>query len=228
MLSLNFKNPPLPNPPAQFDAQYIRQMIRVLEIYFDQLDAWNVQVYNALTGGSGGTGIIFPHIAASDSTDQYAGGDNTPTIVAFDTLDSGYGWTLNSPGSATADFAGVYKITYSLQFVNTANAIHSAVVWMKVNGNEIPNSATEFSIPARKSALVPSYVAGYSEVTFEVAAGDEIELYWATDKAYSTTGPIDGVYIFHDTAKTVAGGAPYDRPAIPSAIGSITFVSAIP
>jgi len=48
-LSINFKNSPLPNPPAEFDAQYIRQMIRVLEIYFNQLNAWNVQVYNAFT-----------------------------------------------------------------------------------------------------------------------------------------------------------------------------------
>lgn len=224
--SLNFKNAPLPNPPAEFDAQYIRQMIRVLEIYFDQLDAWNGQIYNSVTASPGSSMITFPHIAASDSTDQVAGGNNTPTVVEWNTLDSGYGWTLNSPGSATADFPGVYKITYSLQFVNTANAIHSAVVWMKVNGNDVANSATEFSIPARKSASIPSYVAGYSEITFEVAAGDEIELYWATDLAGNPTTPTDGVYIFHDTAKTVAGGAPYDRPAIPSAIGSITFVSA--
>ena len=59
-LSLNFKNSPLPNPPAQFDAQYIRQMIRVLEIYFDQSDAWNLQLYNALTGVTGNN-IVLPH-----------------------------------------------------------------------------------------------------------------------------------------------------------------------
>lgn len=221
-LSLNFKNSPLPNPPAEFDAQYIRQMIRVLEIYFDQLDAWNLQVYNALTGVSP-SGIVFPHIAASDSTDQIAGGNDTPTVVEWNTLDSGYGWTLNSPGSATAAYAGVYKITYSLQFVNTANAIHSAVVWMKVNNNDVANSSTEFSVPARKSALVPSYVAAYSEITFEVDAGDEIELYWATDLAGNPTTPTDGIYMFHDAAQTV----PYARPAIPSAIGSITWVSAL-
>ena len=221
-LSLNFKNSPLPNPPAEFDAQYIRQMIRVLEIYFDQLDAWNLQVYNALTGTSP-SGIVFPHIAASDSTDQVAGGNDTPTVVEWNTLDSGYGWTLNSPGSATAAYAGIYKITYSLQFINTANAIHSAVVWMKVNNNDVANSSTEFSVPARKSALVPSYVAAYSEITFEVAAGDEIELYWATDLAGNPTTPTDGIYMFHDAAQTV----PYARPAIPSAIGSITWVSAL-
>lgn len=34
-----FKAPPLPNAPAQYDPQYIRQLIRVLEIYFSQLDS---------------------------------------------------------------------------------------------------------------------------------------------------------------------------------------------
>ena len=222
--SLNFKNSPLPNPPPDFDAQYIRQFIRTLEIYFDQLDAWNNQIYNSVTASLGSSMITFPHIAVSDSTDQYAGGDNTPTVVNFNTLDSGYGWTLNSPGSATADFAGIYTIRYSLQFINTANTIHYATVWMQVNGADVANSSTIFHVPARKSATAgqEGYAVGYSEVTFEVAAGDEIELYWATDKAYSTTGPVNGVYIFHDAAQTT----PYNRPAIPSVIGSITFVSA--
>lgn len=47
---LNFKNAPLPNPGPQYDPQYVRQVIRVLELYFDQLNAWNLQVYNALQG----------------------------------------------------------------------------------------------------------------------------------------------------------------------------------
>ena len=34
-----FRAAPLPNPPAQYDAQYIRQVIRVLETYFSQLDS---------------------------------------------------------------------------------------------------------------------------------------------------------------------------------------------
>jgi hypothetical protein len=219
-LALNFKNAPLPIPPIEYSPEHFRQLIRVLEIYFNQLNAWNLQVYNALSGASPNQ-IVFPHIAASDSTDQVAGGNNTPTVVEWNTLDSGFGWTLNSPGSATADYAGIYKITYSLQFVNTANAIHSAVVWLKVNNVDVANSSTEFSVPARKSAGVPSYVAAYSEVTFDVAAGDEIELYWATDLAGNPTTPTDGIYIFHDAAQTT----PYARPAIPSAIGSITFVS---
>lgn len=39
MALTKFRASPLPNPPAQYDPQYIRQMIRVLETYFSQLDS---------------------------------------------------------------------------------------------------------------------------------------------------------------------------------------------
>ena len=229
-----FRAAPLPNPPFEYDAQYIRQLIRVLEVYFDQLDSKTpnfAQSYRAdnFYGGlfSGdGYGLKLPHISASDSTDQVATGNNTATIVKWNTLESGYGWTLDSPGSATADYAGVYTIRYSLQFINTANAVHYATVWLKVNNVDVANSASIFTVPARKSASPgeEGYVVGYSEATFTVAVGDEIELYWATDLAGNPTTPTNGVYIFHDAAQV----SPFARPAIPSAIGSISFVSAIP
>jgi len=211
--------PSLPIAKADYSQQYYDQYSNVLRLYFNQIDNFT----RALTASNGGSALSFPHIAASDSTDQVATGNNTPTVVNWNTLDSGLGWTLNAPGSATAGFSGVYTIRYSLQFVNTANAIHNATVWLKVNNVDLANSSTAFSIPARKSAGSPSYVAGYSEVTFEINAGDEIKLYWATDLAGNPTTPTDGVYIYHDAAQTV----PYARPAIPSAIGSITFVSAV-
>lgn len=45
-----FRASPLPNPPSQYDPQYLRQVIRVLETYFSQLDsraANNAQQYSA-------------------------------------------------------------------------------------------------------------------------------------------------------------------------------------
>ena len=47
-----FRAAPLPNPPSQYDAQYLRQVIRVLETYFSQLDsraANNAEKYTADT-----------------------------------------------------------------------------------------------------------------------------------------------------------------------------------
>ena len=227
MIGKNFVAPALPLPPQQYDSLSFMNLIKVLRLYFNLNDNYTSNVIlDALNGGVGGNGITFPHIAASDSTDQIAGGNNTATGVKWNTLESGFGWTLNSPGSATAAVAGVYRITFSLQFINTANAIHYATVWLKVNNVDVANSASIFTVPARKSASPgeEGYVLGYSEATFSVDVGDEIELYWATDLAGDPTVPTTGVYMFHDAAQT----SPFARPAIPSAIGSITYVSAVP
>jgi len=210
------KAPNLVLPTKDYVVNSEEQFRNQLRLYFNTLDA----VTQGLLDPNGGSALSFPHIAASDSTDQVAGGDDTPTVVKWNTLDSGLGWTLNSPGSATAQYDGVYTIRYSLQFANTENAVHDAAVWLQVNGTDVPRSTTNFSVPARKSAGVYSYVCGYSEATFSVVAGDEIELYWATDQAYES-GVQDGIYIYADAGQST----PYTRPAIPSAIGSITFVS---
>ena len=227
MADLNLRPSKAPNlltAPTQYGQDYQEQLNNTLRLYFNQVD----NVNGTLLSPNGGHYLEFPHICASDSTDQYAAGNDTPTVVAWNTLDSGSGFTLAPPGTATAEVSGVYKITYSAQLANTANAPHDAVFWLKVDAGsgfvDVPNSATIFTLPARKSAGVPSYVAAYSEVTFSVNGGDKIELWWATDQAYNPVGPIDGVYILHDTAQTV----PYARPAIPSVIGSITFVSRLP
>jgi hypothetical protein len=219
MAMLGFRAPALPLPKNEYQREQFDQLVRSLRIYFNQLDS-TTPLQNDFYIGRGNR-LVFPHIAASDSTDQVAGGNNTATVVKWDTLESGFGWTLNSPGSATAEYAGVYTIRYSLQFINSSNAIHFATVWLKVNNTDVANSATIFAVPAAKNNTTPSYVAAYSEVTFAVDAGDEIELYWATDLAGNPTTPTDGIYIFHDAAQTT----PFARPAIPSAIGSISFVS---
>lgn len=213
-----FVAPALPTAPIDYDQRRDDQLNYSLRLYFNLLDNYLATISGPLGGGVLG----IPHIAASDSTDQYAGGDDTPTVVAWSTLDSGNGFTLAAPGTATCEISGVYKITYSVQLANTDGAAHDATFWLKVNTANVANSSTIFTLPARKSAGVPSYVAGYSEVTFTVNAGDDIELYWATNQA-ATSGGTTGVYIFHDVAQT----SPYSRPAVPSVIGSITFVSAL-
>lgn len=224
MLTKKFAAPNLPLPDDEYNRTQQDEINRVLRLYFNNLDAYLVNtILGALNGGEGENGITFPHIAASDSTDQYAGGNNTPTVVNWNTLDSGYLWTLNAPGSATAAVAGVYTIRYSLQLANSDNVIHDAAVWVRVNNVDVANTTTIFSVNARKSVGDPTYLAIYSEATFDMTVGDEVELYWATDQA-ATSGGGTGIYIHHDPAQV----SPYVRPAIPSAIGSITYVSALP
>jgi hypothetical protein len=218
------KAPNLLIAPVEYSQQYIDQLNNALRLYFNQIDNGMA----AMLSGTGGSNLSLPYIAASDNTDQLATASDTPTVVTWSTLEGGNGFTLAAPGSATAQASGIYKITYSLQLTNTDNAAHDAAVWLKVNTGsgfvDVPNSTTIFTVPARKSAGVFSYVCAYSEAVFTLNAGDVLELYWATNQAYDTSPATDGIYIEHLAAQTV----PYVRPAVPSAIGSITFISRLP
>ena len=215
--------PNLPLGTDQYERRYQDQFTNVLRLYFNQLQ----NAFAELFGPDGGKYVAFPHIAASDNAVQYATAANTPTIVQWSTLDAGSGFTLNSNNTATARISGVYKITYSLQFANNDNAIHDAIVWLRINGSastdDVPNSTTIFTLQARKSALLPNFVCGYSEVVFELKGGDSVGLWWGTDQA-ATSGGATGIYIDYRAAQT----SPMAYPAVPSAIGSITFVSALP
>ena len=214
------KAPNVPIAPVDYRQAYLDQLSNVLRLYFNQIDNFGAGLINT----SGGGGLSFPFIAASDSTDQITADADTPTVVTWNTLEGGNGFTLNSPGSATALVSGIYKITYSLQFVNTDNANNNVAVWLKINNADVARSSTIFTLSPRKSATDFSYLCAYSEVVFTLNAGDEMELYWAAEAAYRASPARDGIYMEALAAQT----SPYARPAVPSAIGSITFVSRLP
>lgn len=76
-----FKAAPIPNPPSDYDAQYLRQVIRVIETYFSQLDSRtpnNAQQYTADT---------FNGIAATKNVTTAEKNALTPSAgwVVFDT-----------------------------------------------------------------------------------------------------------------------------------------------
>ena len=140
--------PQLPVAPEQYGKQDSDKYSNVLRLYFNQLNNFT----QLLTTNTGGSELGFPFVSASDSNTQYATADNTATIVQWNTLDAGNAFTLNTNYIATASVTGIYKITYSLQFANNDNAIHDAIVWLRVDGtsatslNDVANSTTIFKI----------------------------------------------------------------------------------
>lgn len=211
------KSPALPFAPVQYDRGYQDTNNNVLRQYFNTLD----NVTNSLLNSAGGRFLTFPHIAAQDSTDQYATGDNVATKVRWNTLDSGLAFTLNPNNSATPEFRGVYKIDYSLQVFNTAPQIHEIYVWLRLNGDNIAGTGHVFSVPERHGGVDGSVVVTASE-TILVSQIDEISLFWATDKA-ATSGGVTGVYLHAAPAQTT----PFVMPSIPSVTGTFTFVSGV-
>jgi len=76
-----FRASPLPNPPTQWDPQYMRQVIRVLELYFSQLDS------NAANNASKYTADTFNGILATKQVTTAQKNALTPEAgwVVFDT-----------------------------------------------------------------------------------------------------------------------------------------------
>jgi len=216
------KSPALPFAPVIYDRPYQDTLNNILRQYFNTLDS----TIENLLAPAGARFLTSPHIAAQDSTDQYATASNVATKVLWNTLDSGLGFTLNPNSTATPEYSGIYKIDYSLQVFNTASQIHDVYVWLQVDGVNVPGSTSVFSVPNRHGGVDGAIVA-YSSVTFLVTGGDEVALYWATNLA-ATSGGGTGIYLHASPAQTI--GTPPNTaalPSIPSALGSIVFVSGL-
>lgn len=191
------------------------QLMNELRLYFNRLNG-NI---NTVSDVAGGSALSFPHIVAYSDADQYASGDDTPTIVNFNNAPDNVGFTFNADGTANATYDGTYKIEYRLQAVNTENVALDVVVWLQVNGENVADSATKYTIPARKSAGIYSYNILASFISWETLENDNFALYWATEQAFETSVQ-DGIFLEATAAQT----SPYAHPAIPSSYGVIQYI----
>lgn len=115
--------------------------------------------------------------AFSDSTDQTSG-TTVGSIITFNTVDVADGVTLASSSRITVPANGIYNLQFSAQFKNTDNAQHDTTLWLRINGSDLANSATQYTIPARKSAGIFGY--GVASLTFllDLNAADYVEIVW--------------------------------------------------
>ena len=217
-----FRAAPLPNPPAQYDAQYMRQVIRVLETYFSQLDSRagnNAQTYTADFFYGSGVHLSFPYGQFQSQTDQSAAAIDTAYAVTYDQSDFLDGVTLSSGSRLTVPFEGIYNVTFSIQFQNTTNDVQDIDIWLRKNGTDIPDTNSRFSIAARKSTGNPSHLIVTTPIMVELAANDYIQVMWHVTST--------GVNIEHFPAVTYSAGVTPAIPATPSAIVQVEFMSEI-
>ena len=217
-----FRAAPLPNPPSAYDAQYIRQVIRVLETYFSQLDSRagnNAETYTADFFYGSGIHITLPYGQFQSQTDQTAAAIDTAYAVTYDQSDFLDGVTLSSGSRLTVPDAGVYVVSFSIQFKNTTNDIQDIDIWLRKNGTDIPDTTSRFSIPARKGSGNPSHLIAVTPVMVELAADDYIQIMWhVTDT---------GVSIEQYPAVAYSAGVTPAIPATPSVLVQVEFMSEI-
>jgi hypothetical protein len=210
-LSQQISTPTQPNlgtPGVVYDERLMAQSFGGLNVYFSKLTA----IFAALFGPRGGKWMNNPYGVFQDSTDQTAANTTTAYAITFDTTDFSNGITLSNSSRLNVAQSGIYNLQFSIQFKNTTNDGQDVDVWFRKNGTDIANSNSRFHLSQRKSSGDPSHLIAAMNFFVSLAASDYVQIMWR---------PTDvGVSLEH-----FAAGTSPTRPAIPSVIATLSFVS---
>jgi hypothetical protein len=172
-------------------------------------------VLGSLFGPRGGKFMNNPYGAFQDSTDQTAANTTTAYPVTFNTTDFSNGVTIASNSRITVADSGIWNLQFSIQFTNTTNASQDVDVWFRVNGTNAANSNSRFGFAPRKGVGDPFHTIAAMNYFLSLNATDYVEIMWRTTDI--------GVQI-----EQYAAGTSPTRPAVPSAIVTMSFVSNLP
>lgn len=197
--------------PEGYERRYFAENNGALNVYFRKL----ISTLGALFGPRGGKFLNTPHGAFHDSTDQAAASTTAATVVTFNTTDISNGVTLSDSSRLNVADSGVFNIQFSIQLKNTTNDSHDVDIWFRKNGTNVDNSNSRFHPPARKSTGDPSHMIAALNFFIELDAGDYVEIVYKVGDV--------GVTLEHFAASSTP-----TRPAVPSAIATVSFVSNLP
>ena len=202
--------PTLGYPTEVYERRHFNENNGSLTIYFKKL----ASVLGSLFGPRGGRFMNNPYGAFQDSTDQVAANTTTAYAVTLNTTDFSNGVTLASGSRLTVVDAGIWNCQFSIQVKNTTNDTQDIEIWFRKNGTNIDNSNSRFNLSPRKSSGDPSHTIAALNFFASMNANDYLEIMWRVSDV--------GVSIEH-----YAAGTSPTRPATPSAIVTMSFVSNI-
>ena len=200
--------PNIGNPGEVYDRLYFSQTFSNIGNYATRI----TNALGALFGPRGGKYLNAPYGAFQDSTDQVAANTTTAYAITFDTTDFSNGVTLSNSSRLNVSQAGIYNVQFSIQFKNTTNDTQDVDLWFRKNGTNIDNSNSRFGLGPRKSSGDPAHMIGALNFFVSLAANDYVQIMWRPSDV--------GVIIEHFAASSTP-----TRPAVPSAIVTLSFVS---
>jgi hypothetical protein len=193
----NVTPPNYPVAPDQYTRAYQDQFTNVVRLYSNT-------VANAINAPK-------VHGSYFDTTTQTNGGATTVNLMKLNSTASSYGTKIGSPTSRVyVNETGVYNIQFSAQFDKTSGASADIYIWLRINGQNVPNSASKIVVQGTSAELI----AAWNFVT-SLEANDYVEIAWAST---------DTNVVLLATAPTAG---PPAIPEIPSVILTITWVSNI-
>ena len=184
--------PNLPIAPATWDQRFQDQFANVLRLYFNQIS----NRINAPT----------PHASYFDTTTQANPVANAVNLFTYNSVVSDYEVTRGVPTSRIyVANTGVYNFQFSAQLDKTGGSASAVYIWPRVNGVNLPDSATKIVIDGPNSEIVAAW-----NFVLVLKAGDYFELAWES----SDTNVV--------IPYVAASG---NIPAIPSIILTVSWVS---
>lgn len=184
--------PNLPVAPNQYDRRYQDVLTNVLRLYLNQIS-------NRLQSPT-------PHASYFDTTTQTNPVASAVNLFTYDSVESEFQVTRGVPTSKIyVNDTGIYNFQFSAQLDKTGGGASSVFIWPRINGVNVPNSATKVVIDGPNNEIVPAW-----NFVLVMESGDYFELAWESA----------------DTDVVIrAEAAASNYPAIPSIIMTVSWVS---
>lgn len=184
--------PNLPVALKEYDQRGMEQFNNVLRLYFNQ-------VSNRLNSP-------LAHASYYDTTTHTNPVADAVNLFTFNSVISEFQISRGSPTSKIFfSNTGLYNIQFSAQLDKSGGSASAVYFWPRINGVNVPNSATKVVIDGPNAEVVPAW-----NFLLLIQAGDYFELAWQSS----------------DTDVINAYVAPSGNiPAIPSIILTATWVS---
>ena len=131
-----------------------------------------------------GSFVQSAYISLYSSASQQLAVSGAAQPITFTSVWTQNGVSLVSGSQLVMEKAGTYQFNFVVQVQNTENAVHDSYFWVKYNGNNFPNSATQMSLLPRKNESTPSaQLVTVNIVGVAQNDNDYIELYWTGDSS---------------------------------------------
>lgn len=184
--------PNLPLAPNQYDRRYQDQFSNVLRLFF-------TTVTNKVNSP-------IPHASYYDTTTQTNPVADSVNLFTFNGVISEFEVSRGAPTSKIyVNSTGIYNFQFSAQLDKTGGSASAVYIWPRVNGINLPDSATKIIIDGPNAEVVPAW-----NFLLVMGAGDYFELAWQSSDT--------DVVIRYEAATG-------NIPAIPSILLSVVLVS---
>lgn len=184
--------PNLPVAPVDYQQRYQDQFSNVLRLFFNT-------VTNYINGP-------LAHASYYDTTTQTNPVADSVNLFSFNSVISEFLVSRSVPPTKIyVTDAGIYNFQFSAQLDKTGGSASSVYIWPRINGVNVPYSATKIVIDGPNSEIVPAW-----NFLLVMGAGDYFELAWQS--------PDTDVVIL---AEPASGNV----PEIPSVLMTVTWVS---